>query len=402
MDNYCKYIYYGAAQSGNLSLFKSMKSQGYPFGRKACTIAAENGHLNIIEWILSEIKMWKQFNERVYNNWVDNVICLAAASKGHLHILRIMPEDTHWNEAVNTALHYGQLEVLKWLQENNHIDVHGDLIVYAAKSGDLNILEWLQNEYKSDWNLPGAMYEAISIGNLDMIEYLEKKKVVTDVFCYNAAFQSGQFEVINWLYTNRCEWNSDTTTNAAFYGNLSILQWLIEKKCPVNLEEITKSAVQGGNLQIIEWLDRNFSIEWKDQILCSTAVLSSRWNILEWLLAKKCKVQKGSLVEAMRNGARLDILQKLFYVETDTDWDINSETAGLYGRFDFIEWISHRMDAQVCNTVWNDSYYGALRENQFDFMKKAYSNYCVCIESITRCLSSPALYKWLQKQECVQ
>ena len=100
MDNYCKYIYYGAAQSGNLALFKSMKSQGYPFNKMACKIAAENGHLNIIEWILSEIRMWSKYYKDVYYHWLYQVICPSAASKGHLHILQIMPVNTFWRPAV--------------------------------------------------------------------------------------------------------------------------------------------------------------------------------------------------------------------------------------------------------------------------------------------------------------
>ena len=52
MDDYCKYIYYGAAESGNLALFQQMRDQGYPFNKKTCKIAAENGHLNIIQYIL--------------------------------------------------------------------------------------------------------------------------------------------------------------------------------------------------------------------------------------------------------------------------------------------------------------------------------------------------------------
>ena len=77
MDDYCKYIYYGAAQSGNLSLFKSMNSKGYPFNKHACKIAAENGHLEIVEWILAEIDVWRFNESEVYYDWIINEMCPA-------------------------------------------------------------------------------------------------------------------------------------------------------------------------------------------------------------------------------------------------------------------------------------------------------------------------------------
>ena len=397
MDNYCKYIYYGAAQSGNLSLFKSMKSLGYPFNRKACTIVAENGHLNIIEWILSEIRIWNEFNEEVYNDWITSVISPAATSKGHLHILKMLPRVTHWEKTVKTALQNGQVEVLKWLQANNHIDVNSSLITY---SGNLNVLIWLQNEYSVDWNWQATMYKAISIGDPDMIDYLEKKNVEFDAYCYELAAEFGHFEIIKWLYEKQCEWNLDVTSTAAENGNLSMLQWFIAKKCPVNLMKIARCAVNGGNLQLIEWLDLNFSIEWENSLLCALAVSNSRWDIVEWLLAKNCQVQKGTLAKAIKKGAGFNILKQLFYGEVDTDWDNICETAGSYGKFDFLEWIPNEINTSICNIAWS-AYYGAMMKNQFGYMKKVYSNHCVCIESMTRCVANP-LYEWLKKQECVQ
>ena len=394
MDNYCKYIYYGAAQSGNLSLFKSMKSQGYPFGRKACTIAAENGHLNIIKWILSQIKVWKEFNKNAYEQWLDNIIC-AAASRGHLHILEMVPEDITSQPVTEAALQNGQMTVLKWLQENDFLEVDGNSIVFAVKSGNLEVLEWIRNVFKSIWNWENATHKAVEIGNLDILKYLAKNCIVLSSYCCALAAANGHFEILKWMHENQCEWNSETTSNAASYGNLSILQWLIEKKCPVNPEKMATCAISRGNLQLIEWLASKFTIDWKNASFSTIAISNSHWDILEWLLAKKCHVD--SIILAIRNGARLDILKKLFYVEPNTDWDKLCETAGSYGRFDFIEWVSHQID---CSIAWNMSYNGAMIKNQLDFMKKAYSNYCVCVDTLGPGVSTSPLYTWLKK--CVE
>ena len=401
MDNYCKYVYFGAAHSGNLSLFKSMKSQGYPFSRKACTIAAENGHLNIIQWILSEIEVWEEFYEETYRDWLDNVISPAAAGKGHLNILKIMPETTTWNTAVNAALQNGQMEILKWLQEKNYIEADENYFVSAASSGNLDIMKWLRNEYDFELNWVGALQEAVKIGNLDIIDDLTEN-VEFDYQCCSLAAKFGHFEVIKWMVENKYEWNSDTTTSAAEYGDLSILLWLLDKKFPVNKQKLAKGAIKGGNLQLIEWLDVNLNIKWTDPELCSIAVSISRWDILKWLFEKKCQVNNGIVAEAIIKGASLDILKKLHSEEPEPNWDSMSETAGSYERFDFIEWLSNEIDTNVCETAWTRSFYGAMKKNRFDFMKKAYSNYCVCLEKLPRFLVAPPLYEWLRKQECVK
>ena len=401
MDNYCIYIYYGAAQSGILSIFKLMKEQGHPFNSKACRIAAENGHLNIIKWILSEIEAWKESNEGDYKNCINKVMSPAAASKGYLHILKFLPGVTTWNLVAKTALQNGQMTVLEWLQKNNRIVVNRDLVVSAAQSGNLNMLEWLQSEFSifSDRNWETAIYEATAIGNLDVIKYLQKKGAVFDSRCYDVATKFGHFEVIKQMYESGCKWNldkEDATLAAAECGHLSVLQWLIEKKCPVNLEQLAIRAIKGGNLELIEWLDKNLSIEWKDSSLCALAVSNSHWDILEWLFTQKCNIEKGILMQAVRKGARLDILQKLFYGAVDIDWDYLCQTAGSYGRFDFIEWISEKSGTSI---AWNSSYYGAMRENRVDFMKKVYRGYCVCLESMSRRAINTPMYGWLKKHE---
>ena len=266
MDDYCK--------SGNLTLFKSMKSQGYPFNRNTCKIAAENGHLEIIEWILAEIQEWQVYETVIYYDWISNQICPAAARKVHLHILKSMPSDITWHPAVEAALQSGQIEVLKWFHERNYIDTdESSAICNAAKSGKTDIVLWLQKEYNiQSCSFDAPMARAIETGNLEMVKYFKKAGAeLAPPICAKAALH-GQFEILKWMHENGCNWNYDTTTNAAIHGNLSILQWLVEVNCPTNFMFIKEGAIKGGNLQIMQWIQSNLNFTWTSTVHCKMAI----------------------------------------------------------------------------------------------------------------------------------
>ena len=315
-----------------------------------------------------------------------------------------MPANTFWRTAVYAALQNEQMEVLEWLHKNNRIDINdGDLIAFATLSGNIDVLIWLQNRYLINWNWDLAMHRAIEIGNLNVIKYIDKYVEISALHC-ESAVEFGDFEIIKWLYENQCEWNfhysSTIIESAVKKGNLSVLQWLIEKKCPIPTL-ITFYAVEGRNLQLIEWLDSFVvDLKWTYTKLCSTAVATSSWDITKWLFAKNCLVEKGTLVKATKKGASLDILQHLFNTGPDRDRKAICQTAGSYGRLDFVKWVSEGGD-DVRNIAWASSYYGAIKENRLDFLKEAYSNYCVCVERIPDVeFVVPPLYTWLKK--CIE
>ena len=402
-DDYCKNIYYGAAQSGNLSLFESLKSQGYPFNRKACQIAAENGHLDLIEWILSEIQIWTRHSstETVYNEWISAIIGPAAAKNGHLHILKSMPSDINWEKTIESALEYGQIHILKWLREKEYLNDDDDdesWVLYAGSN--LNSLLWLNQEFpnEKDSNLDLAMSFAVKSGNLEAAKYLLERNASFESFVVAVAVENGHFEMLQWLHENQCEWDETITSLAAKSGNLKILQWLIEKNCPIDCNNLGEKAIKGGNLQLIKWIQSNLNIQFANTKYVRLAIEESHWNVLEWLLQNECIVDDIKfLVDAIRKRASLPILKKLF-LELMSNHKFVCETAGKYGRYDFIKWIIQEIDDE--NIAYISAYTGASEDSQLELMKKIYSKYCICTETIGFRFYDQ--HKWLQKQECLQ
>ena len=326
--------------------------------------------------------------------------CVLHASKGHIDILKVMPSDTNWHPAVGAAIKAGQMQVLKWFQENNkvHID-NSSAVCNAAHSGKMDILLWLQKEFDlHDWNFEAAMWYAVNIGNLEMIQYFKNSGVEVDPSICAEAAEQGHFEILKWMHENQCDWDSDTTTNAAKYGNLSILQWLIEVNCPIDATNLEEGAIQGGNLQLIKWVKSNLNIDWIDSKNCKLAIANGHWDILEWLLDNECNYDDSVLKKALKKGASLPILERLY--TSTVSIEKLCKTAGAYGRLEFIIWLANKNATYYEHTVWNNAYYGAVKENQFDVMKKIYSTYCVCTEKVSICTNLVPAYKWLRKQEC--
>eukprot|EP00594_Rhizosolenia_setigera_P012987 CAMPEP_0178955130 /NCGR_PEP_ID=MMETSP0789-20121207/9417_1 /TAXON_ID=3005 /ORGANISM="Rhizosolenia setigera, Strain CCMP 1694" /LENGTH=287 /DNA_ID=CAMNT_0020636693 /DNA_START=202 /DNA_END=1065 /DNA_ORIENTATION=- len=102
-----------------------------------CLSAASCGHLDVLDWLVS-----CGFSEEYYERYAD-----AAAANGHLNILEWI-EDIGCRfdrEALNSAARGGHLHILRWLREQGW-RFDESTFWQAAMSGNLEILDWLQAE----------------------------------------------------------------------------------------------------------------------------------------------------------------------------------------------------------------------------------------------------------------
>jgi len=84
-----------ACRSGNLEVLKWLRSEGCPWGGRACEGAARGGHLEVLKWLRSEGCPW------------NAATCSGAASNGHLDVLKWVIDNGcpyEVNKYTNTAL----------------------------------------------------------------------------------------------------------------------------------------------------------------------------------------------------------------------------------------------------------------------------------------------------------
>ena len=404
MDDYCKYIYYGAAKSGNLALFQHMRSQGYPFNRKACEIAATNGHLDIIQYIMQEIQIWNISEAATYDEWIEQVICAAAAKNGRLHILKAMPAKTDMNFALHEALSNGQLEILTWLKHNNYVTVEDALLSISAEN--LDSLTWLTTEYNNfEWKWDeSVMYIAAKAGNINTIQLLRDKNCTWNSSACTAAAENGHFDILQFLHENGCPWNSTTMCGAVEYGDLKVVQWLMNNRCPINPLFTMNSAVVGGNLELIKMLHSTINVSLKPN-LCTMAIKNKRWEVFRWLLDNQCVPNSDTMLAALDAKLSLEILIEIYAFTTEANVVI-IERAAKNGRKDFIDWLfktNERSKApKYFYLMWNCVVEGAINGNHPDILKNALINCFNCTESLPLGMrETPELYRWLHKQGCI-
>ena len=407
MDDYCKYVYYGAAKSGNLALFQQLKSQGYPFSRQACRIAAEHGHLSIIQWILQEIKLWEEEAQDTYEEWLESVICTAAAKNGHLHILKAMPK--MWmGSALEAALFNGKIEILNYLKDNNLVEVDRTEWLHASV-GNLDSMIWLTNAYLFAWNWDVELMRlAVSAGNMNVLKYLKEKNCAWDSSVCAAAAVKENFDVLKWLHENGCPWDHETMEIAAKCGNLKMVQYLIENRCPFSPDYalLIEYAVKGGNLELIKLLQSKLNITFQDESnLCTYAIRYQYWDVLRYLLDLGCETDGNTMILAVKTPQiSLETLIELYNPDQFGSFTM-LQTAAANGRKDFINWFSQyhnsKEDPSFCYKIWDHVVLGAIEGNQSDLLKTAFINCTICTEDLSIEKSEPPLlFKWLQKQGC--
>jgi len=170
-----------AVKHGQLAAMIWLNDRGFPFSvRRICCMAAENGHLNILQWL----KLNENGNVNGgYCRWEDTTptdVCSTAAKGGHFHIL-------------------------KWASENGGL-CDSETCANAAEKGRLDILKWLI-EIGCPWD---------------------------SETCANAA-GGGHLNVIQWARENGCPWDEWSCSNAACGGHIDTLKWLRKNGCPWNL-----------------------------------------------------------------------------------------------------------------------------------------------------------------------
>ena len=198
----------------------------------AIGVAADQGHLNIIEWIHTEDKNPKDVTSQFVMD--------CAACKGHLHVLKWLHGNRYKEcsrRAIDFSAKYGHLDVLKWLEDKEFfIGCSRIAIVWAAENGHRDVVRWLhENRWCWTFRCPPwsrdagwAMDRAAKNGHLDVVKFLHRTGVEA---CTESAIdwaaKNGHLDVVMFLYKRRREgYSGKAMVWAARKGHLDIVRFL--------------------------------------------------------------------------------------------------------------------------------------------------------------------------------
>lgn len=131
----------------------------------------------------------------------------------------------------DTSAGANRLDILKKIFQSSHDDItrnlrrETSLCMSASYAGNLDILRWLHEQNNQEWD---------------------------EWSCSEAAY-GGHLHCLQYLRANGCPWDTDTCCTAVTGGHLHILKFLKEQGCPWSPRALIL-ARGGGNEEIIQWL----------------------------------------------------------------------------------------------------------------------------------------------------
>ena len=201
---------------------------------------------------------------------VDHVkILLKAVKCGNIPLLEYIYnfltelEDDTWRMLYITACNYGQLDTIKWAISKGIPGCHC-VLNCAVSAGNLDIIKWaIENKYDTSYALSFAM----EAGDVDILKWLLSKE--------------GGCCSWNNTFFFECEW-------AIWNGHLHMLKYARSLETPVPWGLSCRTAIQTGNLEILQWLrDPNAR---EDGSICpwdvctyELAQYQGNTDIIEWL-----------------------------------------------------------------------------------------------------------------------
>jgi len=174
----------------------------------AFDVAIKYGWLDLLTWC-SETKSEK---DNYFNN--HNVVCNIAAENGHLSILKWLISNgcEVSTQTPAFAAESGHLEIIKWLRGTDNKN---------------------ENEYKYEWDIwtcSGAAY-----GNhIDVLKWAYENGCPWDVWTCAFLASNGNLEALKWAIDNGCPWDDNLCRFAAQKNQIEILEWIKEKGCKCN------------------------------------------------------------------------------------------------------------------------------------------------------------------------
>lgn len=285
---------------------------------------------------IGDVETLKTLDRNFYNNKAARF----AALYGQLDVLKWFDEQEFDfdSEVACIAAFRGNLEMLKFLFDKGHCHDYAKIDKYAAKGGHLNTLEFLPQKtaktiekcaletiaeghlkllksdfFKEKLNRGDCNFinTASRFGRLEIIEYLHKKRFSWNTTACLEAGAQGHLDCLTYLHEHGCPWNSLAMQRTAQRHKLECLIYLFDNGCPFNAQEICVDAAEGGDLNCLMVAHRHGGI--LTEKVCNRAITwSQSIDCLKYAIENGCPYDKEKLEErAKRSNSKI-----LEYIQT--------------------------------------------------------------------------------------
>ena len=152
----------------------------------------------------------------------------------------------------------------------------------AIQLADLSGMQLLHQRGDLDEDSDSLCKWAALQGQLEILKWLRENDFPWDEKTCTRAVRGGHLEVLQWLRANSCPWNEYTCAWAAHDGDLEMLQWARANGCPLSVHTCAY-AVWGGHLEVLQWARAN-GCPW-DYRTRANAAANGHTELLSWARA---------------------------------------------------------------------------------------------------------------------
>ena len=176
---------------------------------------------------------------------------------------------------------------------------------------------------------------------------------------YGAA-QSGNIELLEWVMSHGCGFNSNVCTRAAQAGQLDVLKWLASKmdywsqdfsfKSQVYILNMCVAAAGGGHIHVLDWLFNNIKQTIIHPQMATKAARNGQLGVLNWIFQRSTsKLDYVNVCSAAARGGHMDVL--LWARKHNFPWSSDTcAKAASGGHLDIIKWLREQ-GCPMDNTV---------------------------------------------------
>ncbi|KAG6952006.1 hypothetical protein JG687_00013266 [Phytophthora cactorum] len=124
---------------------------------------------------------------------------------------------------------------------------------FAAANGQLNVLKWLQENRQEECST-SAMDEAAADGHLEVVQWLGTNRSETCTLeALNRAACNGHVKVVQWLHA-KVGCTQDAIDLAAAHGHFEVVKWLYINGAVGCSTSAVRKAIEGGHIKVAGWI----------------------------------------------------------------------------------------------------------------------------------------------------
>jgi hypothetical protein len=418
--------------------------------------AAENGHLNILEYAIStdllritdnqsfdlmeiasqygQLEILKWFYARINRNGagrkIEFEIVFSSILGNQMHILEWIFELIEWDET--------QQQVAK--DRENNFGNESMKVARASRHGNLSMVKFLIDK-GFEYRHTVVTQAAAASGNLEVLIYLRSLDCPWSETIYLAAAAEGHLEILKWAESHGCPWdNSDLFPAAAKSSNRDVYQWLLDRQCPFKEEVSFHVACECGNFEFMKFSRANrFNVQSDDLLnLIDCAADRGDLETIHWaldqmtLLYNETRMRIQNIIVAAATHCHMHILEwigRFGGIQDIIHWAINP--AAIQGHVDVLKWVvrnGYNWDAKkdyqhyltaIKNSklqvlVWmnscapiftTDMSYPSIyasQKGEFEIVKWLHENGCPCNQDSYRAARERRIEKWIEQQLYVE